>query len=144
MTGLLMLKALAHLKPHFNKYITLQNHSCWRDWCLRRNILQDQFVSSAPVSAQMDLKSYFKNQNNCEMTFQLKWFQTKDLGRLSAIWKLMKTYLKWAWDLLGLKENLKHSESLCQLHNNWINADLSFKWNGVKLSSPFTLILLKM
>ena len=74
LTGLLMLKELAYLKLHFNKSIA--NHCkiipAEETDVFAENILQDQFVSSAPVSAQMDLKSYFKNQNNCEMTFQLK------------------------------------------------------------------------
>ena len=55
-----MLKALAHLKPISTNISRCKIIPAEETDVFAENIFQDQFVSSAPVSAQMDLKSYFK------------------------------------------------------------------------------------
>ena len=69
------ISTLAHLKPHFNKYITLQNHSCWRDWCLPRKHFTRPICQQCSGLGTNGFKKFF--QDKCEMTFQSKWFKRK-------------------------------------------------------------------
>ena len=63
-----MLKALAHLKPISTNISRCKIIPAEETDVFAENILQDQFVSSAPVSAQMDLKGYFKINVKCHFS----------------------------------------------------------------------------